>query len=272
MRVIVTMKQVLDPEAPPSLLTVAPCGFEVSGRGVGPRLDPYSMHALAAALELRNAGHPVHIHVVGVGPSPSRNLYLWALASGADRVSLLDTVSDPVAFGDAWATASLLDALIRTVAPEGFDLVLCGRRAADTNAGAVGAALAALLEVPVLSLARSVQVDRAAGDNSGRVVVDQLSDIGANRLACPMPAVVTVSHEVGEVESVPFAKVVEAKKMPFEVLSRSDVCGSGILDPMPATPTLLGMHARDDRRSCELIADPDSREAGRILARRIRGN
>lgn len=271
MRVIVAMKQVLDPEAPPSLLEVAPGGFEVSGRGVAPRLDPYSMYALAAAQGLRDAGHQVHIHVVGVGASPSRNLYLWALAAGADGVSLLDTAGDPVAFGDGWATASLLDALIRKVSPEGFDLVLCGRRAADTNAGAVGAALAALLEVPVLSLARYVQVDRAAGDNSGRVVVDQLSDHGANRLACPLPAVVTVSHEVGEVGSVPFAKVVEAKKMPFEVLSRSEVDGPGILDPTPRAPGLLGMHARDDRRSCELIEDPDAREAGRILARRLGG-
>ena len=278
LRVVVCIKQVLDPEAPPSLLEVDPATHEVTGRGVAPRLDPYSMHALQAALALRTAagleGREVVIHVVGVGPSPSRNLYLRALAAGADRVTLLDTSSDPILFGDAWATAQRLAGLLATVSPEGADLVLVGRRAADTNAGAVGPALARLLGWPVVCLASGISLDPAAAEVSSEILVDQLTDAGTTTVACGMPAVVCVSHEVGEVPVVPFARMVEAKRMPLDILTSGDRAAApaevAAVDPggLPA-PALVGMRAHDERRICEIITAEDDRAAGRALALRL---
>ena len=277
LRVVVCVKQVLDPEAPPSLLEVDPATYDVSGRGVAPRLDPYSMHALAAALELRSAarqeGREVFIHVLGVGPSPSRNLYLRALATGADRVTLLDTSSEPILFGDAWATAQRLAGLLPTVAPEGIDLVLVGRRAADTNAGAVGPALARLLGWPVVCLASGISLDPAAGGTS-RILVDQLADAGTLTVACGLPAVVSVSHEVGEVPVVPFAKMVEAKRMPLDILIPAELAATpadvAAIDPAGfPTPAVVGMRAHDERRTCEIITAEDDRAAGRALALRL---
>jgi electron transfer flavoprotein beta subunit len=209
----------------------------------------------------------VQIHVVGAGPSPSRNLYLRALASGADRVSLLDTTSLGTRFADAWASAGWLARLIGHVAPDGFDLVLTGRRAADTNAGAVGPALAALLEVPVLALASGLRVEPA--DVRDDVVVEQLADSGTNVLAAPLPAVVTVSHEVGEVPVVPFSRMVEAKKMPMEILAPGDLGAAGPDGDGTDGPRLVGMHERDERRTCEIVEGTDARDAGRALARRL---
>jgi electron transfer flavoprotein beta subunit len=270
LRVLVTVKQVLDPEAPPALLQAHPDTHEVSGRGVAPRLDPYSMHALQAALVLREQCAPdraVEIHVVGIGPSPSRNLYLRALASGADRVSLLDTAADPVAFGDSWATAVHLARLVRHVRPEGWDLLLTGRRGADTNAGAVGAALARVLDVPVVTLATALQVEPADGED--RVLVEQLAESGSNLLRAPLPAVVTVSHEVGEAPVVPFARMVEAKKMPLDILTPADLAGVEATAAPATTYALVGMQERDEHRSCELVEGSDARDAGRALARRL---
>jgi electron transfer flavoprotein beta subunit len=270
LRVLVTVKQVLDPEAPPALLRAHPDTHEVSGRGVAPRLDPYSMHALQAALVLREqcaAERAVEIHVVGIGPSPSRNLYLRALASGADRVSLLDTASDPVTFGDSWATADRLARLVRHVRPDGWDLVLTGRRGADTNTGAVGAALARLLDVPVVTLATALRVEQSEG--GPRVLVDQLADSGSNLLSAPLPAVVTVSHEVGEAPVVPFARMVEAKKMPLDILVPADLDGTESTGAPATTYALVGMQERDEHRTCELVEGSDAREAGRALARRL---
>lgn len=277
LRVVVCIKQVLDPEAPPSLLGVDPATHEVTGRGVAPRLDPYSMHALQAALSLRTAashvGREVVIHVVGVGPSPSRNLYLRALAAGADRVTLVDTSSEPILFGDAWATAQRLAGVLATAAPEGVDLVLVGRRAADTNAGAVGPALARSLGWPVVCLAAGISLDPAAGASSG-ILVDQLADAGPITVACGLPAVVSVSHEVGEVPVVPFAKMVEAKRMPLRIITPGDLVAipSDLADIGPAglpAPAVVGMRAHDERRTCELLTAEDDRAAGRALALRL---
>lgn len=271
LRVVVAVKQVLDPEAPPSLLRVDPDTLEVSGRGVAPRLDPYSMHALQAALGLREqcAQHrEVEIHVVGIGPSPARNLYLRVLACGADRVALLDTTEDPVAFGDAWVTADRLIALIGHVRPHGWDLLLVGRRAADTNAAAVGPAIARLLGVPVITMAGAVRIADSGAD-CDRVVVDQLTDSGSNVLSAPVPAVVSVSHEVGDPPVVPFSNMVAAKKMPLEVLTPTELERTRVAEPASPESRLCGIHPRDDQRTCELIEGPDARDAGRALARRI---
>lgn len=271
LRVIVTVKQVLDPEAPPSLMQVDPETFEVSGRGVAPRLDPYSMNALQAALDLRERCAPdrtVEIHVVGIGPSPSRNLYLRALACGADRVSLLDTSRDPVPFGDAWGTADRLVGLIGHVNSQSWDLLLVGRRAADTNSAAVGPAMAHRLGVPVVTMATAVRLgDTEAGCD--RVVVEQLSDSGSNVLTAPLPVVVCVSHEVGEPPAVPFSNMVAAKKMPLEILTPGDLGGNDGTEAISCVSLLRGMHQRDDHRSCQLVEGSDGRNAGRELARRI---
>lgn len=270
LRVVVCVKQVLDPEAPPSLLEVDPATNRVTGRGVAPRLDPYSLHALHAALRIRSDladRIPVDITAVGVGPSPSRNLYLKVLAAGADRVTLLDTPRDAIAFGDSWAAARLLSRLIGVAVPEGWDLLLTGRRAADTNAAAVGPALAHLLATPVITLATAIGVEHRSGSPAS-LLVDRLTDSGTEVVGCELPAVVTVSHEVGELEAVPFSRLVEAKGLPLEVISEADLGGDRGSGPWSA-PTVEGMHLRDESRRCELVTGEDARDAGRALARRL---
>ncbi len=98
LRIVVTVKQVLDPEAPANALALDPDRLVISGRGTPPVLDPYSLHALQAALDLRAAAadpSQVDITVIGVGPGPIRNLYLKALGAGADRALLADASPRP---------------------------------------------------------------------------------------------------------------------------------------------------------------------------------
>ena len=131
----------------------------------------------------------------------------------------------------------------------------------------MGPALAALLEVPVLALASGLRVEPA--DVRDDVVVEQLADSGTNVLAAPLPAVVTVSHEVGEVPVVPFSRMVEAKKMPMEILAPGDLGAAGPDGDGTDGPRLVGMHEHDERRTCEIVEGTDAHDAGRALARRL---
>ena len=66
---------------------------------------------------------------------------------GADEGFIL---SDP-AFedSDGFATAYILTQAIRKIGK--FDLVLCGRQAADWDAGMVGSAIAEYLDIPIVN-------------------------------------------------------------------------------------------------------------------------
>lgn len=266
LRVAVAIKQVLDPEAPTSLLTVADGAVEVVARGVGPVLDPYGVHALVAALQVREqcgGEGACEITVVAAGPPPSRNQYLKALAAGADRVVALDAGDRPGQLTASEVSAARLAELVGDgVGGAGpFDLLLVGRRAADTNAGVVGARLAEMLGWPVVSLV--TRVESCGHDSVGvrRLVVERLGPGGPQVVSVRLPAVLTVSHEVGELPMVPFATMIDAKRKPFDV--RSTPVG----DVVPSTaPTVVGLRSSAVERRCELVEAPTSFDGGRRLA------
>lgn len=281
---IVCIKQVLDPEAAQRTLRIDEDLNRVTARGAAPVLDPYSTHALWAALVLRDQladSVEVSVTAIGVGSAPSKNLYLKALAAGADRVLLLD--ESPPSFSDSWWTASRLATLVGAVVDrQDRFLVICGRRASDTDAGAVGPALAELLAVPVVTLVKGIKV----GQEPGTLSLRRVGGDGTQQVLVRMPAVVTVSHEMGELPYVEFARVVEAKSKPFDVIKSlpepsqtvdgSDeasalVSGTSNLrdDVDHPSASVLSLEFPADQRACAMVEAPDAREAGRELARML---
>lgn len=85
------------------------------------------------------------------------------LAMGADELVLLEDE----AFGnlDSWGTAAALAAAIRKKG--GYDLILCGREASDTNSGQTGPGIAEVLGLPCVTIARKIEVKDGAARVSG---------------------------------------------------------------------------------------------------------
>jgi electron transfer flavoprotein beta subunit len=69
-----------------------------------------------------------------------------------------------------YATAILAEAIKKIGA---FDLILCGRQAADWDVGRVGVGVAELLEIPCVSIAQKIEV------SDGRVMVERLVEEAA---------------------------------------------------------------------------------------------
>ncbi len=148
-------------------------------------LNPFDQRALRVGLELRSPGD--RATVASMGPPAAAEPLRDALAVGADRAIL---VTDPsLAGSDTLATARALAAVARQVTP---DLVLAGAWSTDSETGQVGPELAALLDVPIASEARSV----AWGLE--RTVVDVVGDTadGWAGWRLPLPAVVTVGEKI----------------------------------------------------------------------------
>jgi electron transfer flavoprotein beta subunit len=189
MNILVTVKQVVDPNLPPSYIDLDPSGKRiVSPFGVAPVMNGYDANALEAAIQLKEA-HGGRITAVCLGDDTSRNTLKRALAMGADAAVLLN---DPAWLNlDSAGTAHVLAAAIRKSGA--FDLVLCGRQASDTDGGQVLYWLAEALGFIAVG-----PVSKIEAVEEGALIVQRLSEDGFQRVRVTLPALLAISSEINE--------------------------------------------------------------------------
>ena len=115
---------------------------------------------------------------------------------------------DP-ATADYHSIAFLLAGYIRMSG--GADLVLCGRQASDDDQGVVPALLAESLGMPLVSIARAVELVEGSGGPAVRVT--RVTPDGDELVEASCPAVVTISNELGEPRFPTTAKKIAARRM-----------------------------------------------------------
>lgn len=258
MHIIVLAKQVPDPEGPPASFEVRPEEKRVVARGIPPVINPFDENALEAALRIKEETG-AEITLLSLGSNLSRPVILKAVAAGADRSVLVESPRfDPVLL-DSHATARLLASAVKKVG--NFDLILCGRQAADTNAGQVGPGLAVLLGIPAVTLARGVKVE------NGTVVVDRVLPDGYETVEVDLPALVTVSGELGDLRYPSLQAIRAARSLPRETIT---------LDGPEVDPASLrlvetvALRPPSRERRCTLVEADTPEEAGRRLAEKLR--
>jgi electron transfer flavoprotein beta subunit len=201
MNIIVCVKQVIDPEAPPSSFKIDAATNRVEMKGAPPVIDPYGEYAVEAALKIKEKSGD-KITVMSLGVKLLREVVKKPLAMGADELILLEDE----AFGgaDSYATVIALTAAIKKLGE--YDLILCGREASDTNAGQTGAGIAEMLNVPCVTLARKIEVV------DGKLSIERVTATGYEVVETPLPTVVTVSNEIGEPRYPTIKGIMAAKK------------------------------------------------------------
>src|SRR4030042_1666066 len=154
MNIIVCVKQVIDPQAPPSSFKIdASTNKVVPPPGVPPVISTFDEYAVEAALKIKETVGG-KVTALSLGVNLLRDVVKKPLAMGADELILLE---DPaLADGDSWSTAYALAMAIKKLGQ--FDLVLCGRQAADWDAGQVGSGIAELLGIPSVTIVRKIEV------------------------------------------------------------------------------------------------------------------
>lgn len=174
-----------------------PVKIEPGGKKIDPSsfrwgLNPYEAFALEEALRIRDVIPGTRVRVMTMACSDSEEVLRGCLAVGADEaVRIWDNRMEG---SDSYATATVLAAALRK---QPFDLVLCGWRRADLEHGQVGPALAEILDLPQVTGARKIQ---PTGNNT-RILVDKRVPGYLTKLACPLPALVTM--EKGQVLRYP---------------------------------------------------------------------
>lgn len=249
--IVVCVKQVVDPEAPLSLFAIAPGGRHlVPPPGTPPVLSTFDENALEAALCIRDAVG-ARVVVLSLGNKLARPVLKKTLAAGADELILVE--DEQCGELDSCGTALALAKAIQKIGD--VDLVLCGRQAADTDAGQVGIGIASILDMPAITLAQKVEVA------DGRLRVERLTSDGYEVVETVLPALVTASNEIGELRFPPVKAVIAAQKLQPTVWSSDDL---GLDLSHSERTNLVKFFVPDRHMDCQLIegATPEEIAAG----------
>ena len=206
MNIVVTVKQIPDPNVDPQL-----DGDRLKREGVAGVLDPGDEFGVEAGLQIAQA-HGGEVTVVSMGPAQAMEAVRKALSMGAAKGVLVS--DDSLQGADALTTAKVLAAAIKK---NGFDLVIAGVESTDGYTGVVPQMVAALLDVPMATFAKSIEI------NDGTVKINRQTEKGYDVVECPTPCVITVTAGVNEPRYPSFKGIVEAKKKPVDQLSLSDL-------------------------------------------------
>jgi electron transfer flavoprotein beta subunit len=250
MNVVVCVKQIPDPAAPPAL-DPSTHYLDRSGKLI---MDDSDSYGVEMGLQLA-AGEGDEVILVSMAPGGETSGLRTALAMGAARAILVS--DDALRGSDALGTARVLAAAIARTQP---DLVLTATESTDGYTGTVPAQIAEFLQLPSVTFAKKISVEGAS------VRVERQTEAGFDEVECPLPAVVSVTAGVVEPRYPSFKGIMAAKSKPVEVLGLDDLgIDKSKVGAVGARQEVTEVAAVEERGAGEIVVD-EGDGAQRILA------
>jgi len=259
LNIIVCTKQVMDPEIPSSAFRVDQETRKViPAQGIPPVVNGFDEQAIEAALRLKET-HGAEVTVLAMGSGFTLDVIKKPLSMGADQLILLqDDLFENVP--DAFFVASVLATAIKKI--DQFDLILCGRQASDWDMAHVPLGIAELLGLPVITIAKKVDVQE------GKVVVERVLSDGHEVAECSLPALVTVSNELGEPRYPSLRGIMAASRKQPTVWTAGDL-GINPGD-FRGELELTNLFIPVTEKNVEIVKGEDDADSGRQLAIKMR--
>ena len=258
MKIIVCVKEVMDPDAVNNYAVAGRLEIGADGKTLTqtaiPRLmNGYDEQAIEAALRLRDAGAEFSLGVISAGGEPDKMLK-HAAALGAEEVVAIPV--DPAEL-DYHSMATLLAAQIEKSG--GADVILCGRQASDDDQGVVPALIGERLGMPVVTVARAVELD-------GQTLrVTRVTPEGDEVVEVACPAVVTISNELGDPRYPTASAKVKARRVKPDVVTPADL-GLGEADLQPRV-MLTRQFVPEVQGNCEFLEGEPAAVAATLIER-----
>jgi len=259
LHIVVTAKQVIDPEIPKSAFKIDPTSKRVVvPSSFPPVVNGFDEHAVEAALRIKDT-QEAKVTVLGVGKTFSIDVMRKLLAMGADELVLVQDAAIDESI-DSRVTAQLLSAAIKKIG--GFDLILCGRQASDWDNAQVPLILTEALALPCITLAKKIEV------GNGTVTIERVVPEGLEVVETPLPALVTVSNELGLPRYPTMRAIMAANRKRPSIWKLSDLS----VDPATLQPSLrlVDLFVPVQDHACEFIDGGDEREIAHKLFQKLR--
>ena len=153
-------------------------------------VNPYDMVALEEAVRIKERDGTSRVTLISVAPPSAKRLLRRCLAVGADEAMLL---WDKRFENSGSYTTGVI--LAKAIASGQYDLVLCGQKAVDTEAGQVGSVIAERLGIPLVS--RVVKIDISPESNKADIE-SKLEKGNRARIEVFLPTLLTVELDLNE--------------------------------------------------------------------------
>jgi electron transfer flavoprotein beta subunit len=241
MNVVVCVKQIPDP-ASPGALDPETHWLKRDGKLI---LDESDAYGVEMALQLVSNAGGGEVTLVSMAPNAETGGLRTGLAMGADKAIL---VSDPALAGsDALTTAKVLAAAVKRAEA---DLVLAATESSDGYTGTVPEQLAALLDLPSITFAKSIET------SDGKVKVERQTEAGYDVCEGPLPAVVSVTAGVVEPRYPSFKGIMKAKSKPVDQVTVADLgIDAGQVGAAGSRQEIVSVTPAAEREAGEIVED-----------------
>jgi electron transfer flavoprotein beta subunit len=210
MNIFVCIKQVPDTNL---TLKANADGTGIREEGVEYVTSPYDDHAIEAALQLKEK-HGGVVTVLTLGPESAEKVLKDALARGCDEAM---QIQDPAFEGsDCIATAK---ALSQALNKKSFDLVLCGKQAADDDSAAVGQAVAEYLNIGHVTEVEKIDTS----DDGSTFTLHRATDDGVEIIEGKTPLLLTCQKALNKPRYASLKGKMKAKKVKTEFFTLADL-------------------------------------------------
>lgn len=254
MNMIVCVKQVVDPETPAASFKIDPeAKRAVASKDKPMVISPFDENAVEAALKVKDASGG-KVMILSMGGESAKEVIKHSLAMGGDEGYKL--TDDGYIDSDAYATAANLAEAIKKIGE--YDIIFCGRQEADWDAGQVGSGVAEILGIPSVTAVKKIEVQ------DGKAVVERVLPDGYETIEVPLPALFTVSNEIGEPRYATLKGIMAAAKKQVTNWGAADV------PPAQARSQMLKIYIPVHEGECEMIEGETVEEAGANLALKLR--
>lgn len=261
MKIIVCLKQILDPDLPARDFRIDAQKKEAVRGNANLVTNIFCENALETALKLREKAAGTTITALCYGGGEAEDSLRKALAMTADAAVLVERQGSTNP--DAATVARVLAAAIRKLG--GADLVMVGRESGDWGVGQTGGLLAEELGLPSLAFVDTVDV-AAPG-----LRLRRQTDSGYEVAQAPLPVLVTITNNEQNVPRIPKTRdVMMSYRKPLQKLTLGDLglddeaarAANGAFEVVE-----LAVPVKEVR--CELVAGDTLDERVDQLARKI---
>jgi electron transfer flavoprotein beta subunit len=235
--------------------------------GVPSIINPFDTYAIEEGIRLKEA-HGGRTTVLTMGPPQAEEALKEAVAMGCDDAVL---ISDRAFAGaDTWATAYTLAQAIRRLGE--YDIILCGRQAADGDTGQVGPGIATQLGIEQLTYVfKILDIDFGART----ITVERLVEEGREVVTSLLPCVVTVVKDINSPRYPSFMGIRRANKKEYPLWTAEDLCNDTGADAecfgLIGSPTkVIRVFTPPPREGdCDIIPSDDAARAAEALADKL---
>ena len=256
MNIIVCIKQVPDTAE----VRINPETNTLIRDGVASIINPYDVHAIEAALQIREKTGG-RVTVITMGPPQAEAALREAIAMGADDAVLL--TDRAFAGSDTWATSYTL---AKAVEKLGADMVVCGKQAIDGDTAQVGPEMAEFLNIPHISYVRRIEDVQQKS-----IRVQRLMDDGSDVVESSLPILLTVVKEINQPRLPSLKGKMAAKKAEIRKWASTDIAADADKIGLKGSPTQVkNIFAPETKKDRKLLEGSPEQQVDDLL-RELRG-